>query len=340
MKANVLFTTERGVRHQQDALRAAPPQVTVTIARQPTPAELRFLLADADYLISERVGNIDAQTIAAAPRLKLIQRLGSLTYDIDLKAATKEGISVCYLPVTTVIQVAEHIILQMLAVGKKLREVESVALAASLEWGESKRTNEDTFAYNWSKRSGVSQLWEKKIGIIGFGEIGAEVARRLSGWGCSVLYNKRRRLPAQTESLLGLTFIDAPTLYAQSDYLINLLPYFTATDMLLDATVFDQMKAGAFFVSCGSGSVIDEAALANSVASGKLGGVALDTFEWEPVRAGNPLIRLAKNGYNVLLTPHTAAGTEDGRDMSQLRARDYQNIINHLQGRPLRYQVA
>jgi lactate dehydrogenase-like 2-hydroxyacid dehydrogenase len=178
------------------------------------------------------------------------------------------------------------------------------------------------------------------VGIIGFGEIGVEVARRLANWGCTIYYHKRRRLPAAVESELGLTFVDADTLYAESDYVVNLLPYFASTDRLLGADVFAWMKEGAFLVSCGSGSVIDEAALAVAIQAGKLGGAALDTFEWEPIRADNPLIALAQAGYNVLLTPHTAAGTADGRNVQELRGQDYANVMNDLGKRPLRYRVA
>lgn len=339
MTTKVVFTTERGQRHQLDALHAAPNTLTVTMLRQPDKDTLKAALADADYLISERTGVIDADLIESAPRLKLIQRLGSLTYDIDLEAARATGIAVCYWPVDSVIRVAEHTIMQMLALGKKLREVEAVALAVGTEWRESKRTNEDTFAYNWSRRSGVGQLWQRRVGIIGFGEIGVEVARRLTGWGGMVYYNKRRRLSVAAETALGLTYANADKLYAQSDYLVNLLPYFASTDRLLSAEVFARMKDGAFLVSCGSGSVIDEAALAAAIESGKLAGTALDTFEWEPIRADNPLVALAKAGHNVLLTPHTAAGTEDGREVKELRGQDYANVVNHLAERPLRYQV-
>ena len=231
-KHKVVFTTERGLRHQQDALAAAPDNLEISMLRQPDEATLMARLSEAEYFISERTGVIDAAMLQAAPHLKLIQRLGTLTYDIDVEAAKAAGIIVCYWPVDSVVRVAEHVIMQLLAVGKKLREVEAIALAASPEWGESKRTSEDVFAYNWSGRSGVGQLWQRTVGIVGFGEIGAEVAQRLKGWGCTVLYNKRRRLPERTESGLGLSYVDVNTLFSQSDYLINLLPYFVSTDFV------------------------------------------------------------------------------------------------------------
>jgi phosphoglycerate dehydrogenase-like enzyme len=335
---NVIFTTERGHRHQQAALDAAPANLDITMLRQPDKDTLLSHLAKAGYYISERTGVIDAEMIQAATNLKLILRLGSLTYDIDTEAAKAAGVAVCYWPVGTVIRVAEHLILQMLALSKKLGETEAIALAAGATWGQSKRTNEDTFAYNWSDRENVEGLWQKTIGIMGFGEIGAELARRLQGWGCRVFYNKRRRLPDAVETELSLTYVDVDTLFDQSDYIANLLPYFPNTDLMINAAYLAKMKDGAYLVSCGSGSVIDEAALAEAIQSGKLSGAALDTFEWEPIQADNPLIALAKANYNVLLTPHIAAGARAAA--ARERYGDYTNITNHIEGKPLTYRVA
>ena len=338
-KHKVIFTTDRGLRHQQEALSAAPENLAITMLRQPDRDTLISNLLEAEYLVSERAGQIDAEIIHNSPQLKLIQRLGSLTHDIDCHAAAAKGIAVCYWPVDMVIRVAEHVIMQLLAIGKKLPEVGAVALEASPDWGESKRTDEDTFAYNWSQRVGVDQLWQRTVGILGFGEIGAEVARRLKYWGCEVLYNKRTRLPDTIESELGLTFAVVDELFMQSDYLVNLLPYHPMTDMLISDNSLSKMKDGTYLVSCGSGSVIDEVALTRAVKSGKLAGAALDTFEWEPIKDENPLIQAAREGYNILLTPHTAAGTPQPNETGPTRANDYTNILNHLNGKPLRCRV-
>lgn len=334
----VVFTTERGQRHQQDALEAAPQILDVVMLRQPDLDTLSSHLAEADYFISERAGAIDVSLITSATKLKLILRLGSTTYDIDLEAAQAAGIPVCYWPVSTVIYVAEHMVMQMLALSKKLPESEAIALAASREWAESKRTDEDTFAYNWSGRKNVQGLWQRTVGILGLGEIGIELARRLQGWNCTLIYHKRHRLPRRVETDLGLSYVDRDTLLAESDFVANLLPYFPNTNMLLDAAKIATMKEGANIVSCGSGSVIDESALAEAIKSRKLGGVALDTFEWEPIKPDNPLIGLARDGFNVLLTPHIAAGTTSAA--RQQRVGDYANIMNHINGAPLKYRVA
>ena len=123
-------------------------------------------------------------------------------------------------------------------------------------------------------------------------------------------YHRRRRLPEWQEQKLGIEYVGQDELFAQSDFLVNLLPYFPQTNLSLGAAQFATMRPGAFLVSCGSGGVLDEAALAQAIRSGQLGGVALDTFEWEPVKPDNPLRRLAAEDprWNVLLTPHTAAG--------------------------------
>lgn len=334
---NVLFTTERAERHQQANLNAAPDGLNITMLRTPDIGTLKTHLPSADYWISERRGTINAELLDSAPNLKLIQRVGTLTYDIDLPAAQARGIIVCEQPLGSVIRVAEHAIMQMLVLTKRLNTVQKIALDAADTWGESQRTDENTFAYNWSKQTGIGGIWRKTIGILGFGEIGIELARRLQGFGCTVLYNKREKLPQSTESTLGLTYAPPERLFAESDIVVNLLPYSAATDNSLNAATFSYMKSGAYLVSVGSGSVIDESALANALESGTLSGVALDTYEYEPIRPSHPLIALANRGHNILLTPHTAAGNNDANVNE--RADIYTNIVRHLHGDPLLNRV-
>jgi phosphoglycerate dehydrogenase-like enzyme len=340
IRYHTLFLTERSLRHQQDALNAAPPELAVTMLRQPGPEILWPHLADAVFWISERTGVITREMIAAAPQLKMILRLGSLAYDIDLAAAREAGVVVSTWPQRGVIMVAEHLMMQMLALVKRLREVEAITVKAG-DWGVSRRTDEDTFAYNWSGRQGIGGLWRQTVGIVGFGEIGAELARRLAGWECRVLYYRRRRLPEWQEQALGIQHARQDELFSQSDFVVNLLPYFPQTNLSLRAKQFSAMKPTAFLVSCGSGSVLDENALADAIRAGRLAGVALDTFEWEPVKPDNPLRRLAAEGpaWNVLLTPHTAAGAP-AAGVTPTRANDYTPILRFLAGEPAAYRLA
>ncbi len=337
----VLFITDRGRRHQAAALAASPPQLAVTVVRRPSREELLRLLPGVEFLISERSGEIDAGMIAAATNLRLLQRLGSLTYDIDLSAARAAGIAVSAWPVRSAIMVAEHVLLQLLALARRLKEMVAVANAAEA-WGEpARRTDEDTFAYDWSLLQGVEALYERTTGILGFGEIGAELARRLRGLApARILYHKRRPLPPLAEEELGISYAALEQIVAESDFVCNLLPYSAATDGLIDARVLAAMKPGAYLISAGSGSVVDEAALATALRAGHLAGAALDTFEWEPLRPDNPLLPLARDPQaNVILTPHVAAGGWVDSSRQTDRRQDYENVLRLLDGRPLLYRI-
>jgi phosphoglycerate dehydrogenase-like enzyme len=331
----VLFLTDRSPRHQEDARQAAPPGLDIVMLRRPKPQVLERELAAAEFLITERAGEIDADLIAAAPNLRLIQRLGSLSYDIDLGAAQRAGVMVCTWPILGCVMVAEHMVMQMLALTKRLQEVSAIAEEAG-DWGSSQRTDENVFAYNWSKRTGIGGIYGLTVGILGFGEIGAELARRLAGFAPrGVLYHKRRPLPEHVEAELGITYATQKEIIAASDILCVLLPYSAETDQAIGAAAFAAMKPGAVIVHCGSGSVIDEYALAEAIQSGHLGGAALDTFEWEPLRADNPLLPPARDPQaNVLLTPHTAAATLGGG-----RAGDWTNVRLVLAGEEPRFRV-
>jgi phosphoglycerate dehydrogenase-like enzyme len=335
-----LFLTDRSPRHQVAAQQAAPAVLDLTFLRRPARAELLAHLADVEILISERADTLDAALLDAAPKLRLILRLGSLTYDIDVAMAHARGIAVCYWPIRGCIMVAEHLLLQMLALVKRLPEVKAVAEAAA-DWGQpSRRTDENTFAYNWSGRAGIEGIYGQTVGILGFGEIGAELARRLRPLApAQVLYHKRQPLPATVERELGITYAEPAALIAQADFLCSLLPYTPATDLLLNGQSFAAMKPGTFVVSCGSGSVIDEAALADALQSGQLGGAALDTFEWEPLRPDSPLLPLARDTtMNLLLTPHTAAGAPQ-RQADTKRNAEFTNVLRFLAGESLLYPV-
>ena len=336
----LLFLTERSPHHQQAALEAAPAQVAVTMLRAPDRATILALLPQMDFLISERSGVIDAEMIAAGQRLRLIQRLGSLTYDIDVAAAHARGIPVCTWPIEGCILVAEHLVMQMLALVKRLPEAKAMTETVQ-DWSHpSRRTDENTFAYNWTNRHAVGGLYQKSVGIVGFGEIGAELARCLRGFRpAQVLYNKRRRLPNRVEAELGITYATEETIFTQSDFLCNLLPFSAETELHLNRAVFEQMKRGAFLVSCGSGGTIQEADVAMALQTGQLGGAALDTYEWEPLPLDNPLVQLAReNSANVLLTPHIAFGVRT-KEYEAWRSDDYTNILRWLTKESLLYEV-
>jgi phosphoglycerate dehydrogenase-like enzyme len=331
-----LFTTDRSAFHQQRVLDAAPDNLNVKLLYRPDRERLQLALADTVYWVSERAGKIDNEMLMSAPKLRLVQRLGRLTHDIDTDTAKARGVAVAYMPISSVIRVAEHVIMQMLVLANRVRQVEQVALAAADTWGERVRTDENTFRFNWSKQQNLRGLSRTTVGILGFGEIGVELAARLKGWECTVLYNKRSRYPDAVEAAHNLINAEKRTIFEKSDFVVNLLPYSSETAMSIDAAALATMRDDAFFVSAGSGGIVDEAALAKVLEGGKLGGAALDTFDYEPLPPDSPLIPLAKAGGNVLLTPHTAAA---GHSADNGRAYDYENIQRHIRGELLRYQV-
>ena len=337
MPYKAVFVTERSERHQQAMRDVAPPEIDLIILHKPDVDTLKEHLMDALYLISERRGVIDADLLNSAPELQLILRLGSQTHDIELDAAKERNIAVTYWSQGSVTRVAEHVIMQMLVLLKKVIDARKVSLNASDEWGESKRTDENTFAYNWSNRQYVQGLHGKTIAMLGFGEIGVEIARRLMGWNVSVLYNKRQKLPELVEQQLQINYADTDTIFQESDVLVNLLPYSAQTKFSINSERLAQMKSTAMLVSAGSGSIIDEQALADAVKNSKLAGIALDTYEYEPLRADNPLLQLAREEYNILLTPHIAAGTMSNLDE---RREHYSNILRHIHGEALINRLA
>ena len=307
-KHKVVFLTQRGLRHQQRAIESAPPELDVAILREPLRTALLPLLGEAEFLISERAGAIDAEMIAAAPNLRLIQRLGVQTWDIDFSAARAAGVAVCSQPIQGCVMVAEHVLLQILGVLKRVREGMTITAEAA-DWGVTPhRTDEDHFAYNWSQRGGIGTLSGSAVGVLGFGEIGLELVMRLQGFDCQLLYNKRRRLPSYVEERYGLRFAAPDELAEQSDIVCSLLPYQGPKEPL-DAAFFARMKRGAYLVHCGSGAVVEEGALIAALRASRLAGAALDTYTYEPLRPDDPLVGLARDPTgNLILTPHVAAG--------------------------------
>jgi lactate dehydrogenase-like 2-hydroxyacid dehydrogenase len=185
----------------------------------------------------------------------------------------------------------------------------------------------------------IRGLWESTVGILGMGEIGFELSRRLRPFGCNVIYNKRNPLPKHTERELNITYATWDELVSTSDFLCVLLPLFTETDQSLNAEFFAKMKPGACFISSGGSGVIDEKALADAISSGRLYGAAVDNFTWEPIRKDSPLLTPSRKLLsNVILSPHTAAGTVPSAN-KDLRLDDYQNISRVVNGQDVKFRL-
>lgn len=333
----VLWLTERSPRHQQRARDVAPPELAITMLRHPTPAELAPYLLTTEILISERRGIIDADLLAQMPTLRFILRLGATAYDIDLDATRTRNIPVARQPDLGNLLVAEHCLMMMLALSKRLHQAQ---IAAQNQAGNrpAQRTDENTFAYNWASMAGVDSLYGKTVGILGMGDIGIELVRRVRPFlPQAMLYHKRSRLPQEVEHDLAIQYVELDGCYQRADILVCLLPFTSATDSLVDAQAIAQMKKGALLIQAGSGSTIDEQALAEAIQAGQLGGVALDTFEYEPLTRDHLLLALAQNpAHNIILTPHIAGGTTAH---TQNRGYEFAEIKRFRLGEPLQLRI-
>lgn len=336
MKA--LFLTSRAPRHQKIAMEAAPDFLDMTMLEAPTRDEVLAHIGEAEVLISERSGIVDAGIVEAGGKLRLVQRLGRFTHDIDAAAVARAGAALCFCPLLVSTLVSEHVMMQILALAKTYREAAHVMLQPG-DWAEPRKCDENYFAYNWTGRTGMRTLAESTVGIVGLGEIGADVARRLQGFGATVLYHKRSRLPAEVEAELGVAYADLDEIRARSDFLCLLLPHAPGAGESVDRRYIESMKAGAFLVSTGASTVLKEDDIAEAVLDGRLAGVAADGFVHEPAPPDSPLLRLAREHpqANVVLSPHIAGGVASN-DVAA-RAREFENIRRLKDGRPLMHRI-
>ncbi len=327
---NVLFLTDRGLRHQESALRAAPPELNVTMLRAPTFAQAASALAAAHFIISERNQPVTAEMIAAAPHLKLIVRLGSLAYDIDREAAAARGVQVVVQPVVGTLYCAEHALMMTLACLKRLGRSLHAAIYTSAPFSP-QRGDEDTFSFNWLNFSDIGSLLGKTVSIVGMGEIGVALTRLLKPFRVgAILYNKRTPYPAAVEADLGAQFSTLEDCLRRADVLVSLLPYAPTTDYALGggltAAKLALLPPTACLIHLGSGSVVDETEVLHMLQTGRLAGAAFDTFEYEPLTDEHPLVLYARDPqHNLLLTPHTAAASAPAN-----RADDYAAIMAYL----------
>jgi phosphoglycerate dehydrogenase-like enzyme len=277
--------------HAEDGFEIVPP-----------PADSHRVARDATILIFRR-GAITAEVMDANPRLRLIQRIGERATTVDLAAAAKRSITVACIPRPTVHAVAEHVIMLMLALSKKLLTADRLVRAGG--WDASRVQPIDHTAYNWAGISGIGGLFGRTLGIIGLGEIGTVVAQIAVSFGMTVEYVNRRRLSTEDERRLGLRFTDVESLLSSSDFISLHAQNVAGNQGMLDASAWERVKPGAIFVNTSRGRLVNEDALYDALQSGRLGGAGLDVHSIEPRPAGDRFAGLS----NVIMTPHCAAGS-------------------------------
>jgi phosphoglycerate dehydrogenase-like enzyme len=255
---------------------------------------------EATVLILRR-GTADRALLEGAPRLRLVQRLGARPTAIDLEAARECGIEVSCLPRPSLVRTAEHALLLMLALVKRLPAADRAVRAGSGCPGRD-------VSYNWAGLTGLGGLAGRTLGIVGLGEVGSLVAERARAFGMRLLYTGRTRQPATRERELGVRYRSLPELLAEAHVVSLHVPGPGAGAPLLGPAEIAAMRPGALLVNTGRGRLVDEHALYEALVRGRLGGAGLDVHRVEPRPRNDPLCALD----NVVLTPHIAAGSRMG----------------------------
>ena len=253
-----------------------------------------------DVLVPTVTDTIDADLIKALPdSIKMIANFGSGVNHIDLLAAKDRGIIVTNTPGVFTDDTADLTMALILSVPRRLAEGEK--LMRSGEWK------------GWNPSSMLGhRIGGKTLGIIGFGRIGEAVARRAQALGLSILYSKRKRLPASTEDMLNVQYEpDIDRMLARSDIISIHCPLTNETEKLIDERRISLMKSSAYIINTSRGEIIDEDALIQALETREIAGAGLDVYTHEP-SVDARLLALA----NVVLLPHMGSATFEGRSAS------------------------
>jgi D-3-phosphoglycerate dehydrogenase len=259
-------------------------------------SELAEIIGRYDAIVVRSATKLTADLIDRADRLKVIGRAGVGVDNVDVDAATRRGIIVANAPESTVVSAAEHTVGLLVALARNIPQAH-----AALKQGRWERS-----AY------GGIELAGKTLGVLGFGRIGQQVARRALGLGMrAVAYDPY--VAADRFRELGVERVETPAdVYAVADFLTLHLPLTAETRQSLDAEAFAAMRDGVRVVNAARGELVDEDVLVAALRSGKVGGAALDVFSSEPY--AGPLLELD----NVVVTPHLAASTGEAQDRAGL----------------------
>lgn len=277
-----------------------------TIVLASTPEELRDAIVDADGVIVEDLPVGEAE-LACATRLRFVQKFGTVTRNVDPAACEKHGLPLLTFRRRVNLAVAEHTLTLLLALAKKLNRIDGLVTVDRLR---SAGYNPQPFDIrhtpnaNWGRVAGLRTVFGARLGLLGLGEIGREMARLGCGTGMDVCYYQRNQLDPDEENRLGVHYRPFNQLLAESDYLSIHVPLGPQTRDLLDHDALARLQPGAMLLNTSRAAIVNHAALVQSVQSGHLGGLAMDVLYEEPAARDEPLLDFD----NVILTPHLAEG--------------------------------
>jgi lactate dehydrogenase-like 2-hydroxyacid dehydrogenase len=274
-------------------LSAAPSNCVVTALKGTSPeSEQIAAAAVADFIMVYRA-KPSANVLTSAKRTRLIQLLAAGYDEMDMTTIKALGIPCANNGGANSWAVADHAVLLMLSLYRRL--IESNLEVRKGKW-QSGTTGLNTF-----------EMAGKQVGILGLGNIGQAVAKRVQAFDARVQYHSRQRLSLSREKELGVTYASIDELFSTSDILSLHAPLTRETEKLVNADCLQAMKTSAILINTSRGAIIDEAALAEALKSGRIAGAGLDAFVDEPVKPDNELLTLK----NVVLSPHIGGTTAD-----------------------------
>jgi lactate dehydrogenase-like 2-hydroxyacid dehydrogenase len=299
---------------------SAPGLFPATFRMVDDQESFRDAIKDADGTILESF-IVGEEELAAAPNLKIIQKFGVDLRNIDLDACARHNVVVKPLRRRVNVAVAEHAFALMMALAKKIVSTHGRLDEASLRdagYQPKMYDRRHVASANWARVGGLVTLQGSTLGVLGFGEIGRELAERAKAFNMNILYHQRNQVPADIEAALGARYVSFEELLEQSDFMTIQLPLTPSTEGMIDKAAFARMKPGAFLVNISRAAIVDRDALIGALESGRLGGAGIDVHYKEPGDADEPL----KNFDNVVLSPHIAVASRmnGAADMEELVA--------------------
>ncbi len=276
----------------ESTVAALGDQVEVRWVDGPDREKLLAAVPEADALLVRSATTVDAEVLAAAPKLKIVARAGVGLDNVDVDAATERGVLVVNAPTSNIHSAAEHAIALLLAASRQI-----AAADATLR------------EHTW-KRSSFSgtEIFGKTVGVVGLGRIGQLVAQRLAAFGAHIVAYDPYVSPARAAQL-GIELLSLDDLLARADFISVHLPKTPETAGLIDKEALAKTKPGVIIVNAARGGLVDEAALAEAVSSGHVRAAGLDVFSTEPC-TDSPLFELPQ----VVVTPHLGASTAEAQD--------------------------
>jgi D-3-phosphoglycerate dehydrogenase / 2-oxoglutarate reductase len=276
----------------QSTVAALGDQVEVRWVDGPDREKLLAAVPEADALLVRSATTVDAEVLAAAPKLKIVARAGVGLDNVDVDAATERGVLVVNAPTSNIHSAAEHALALLLSAARQIPQAD-----ASLR------------EHAWKRSSfNGTEIFGKTVGIVGLGRIGQLVAQRIAAFGTHIIAYDPYVSPARAAQL-GIELLTLDDLLARADFISVHLPKTPETAGLIDKAALARTKPGVIIVNAARGGLVNEEALAEAVSSGHVRAAGLDVYSKEPC-TDSPLFELPQ----VVVTPHLGASTSEAQD--------------------------